>query len=233
MVVATRVGRVVVRLVGFAILAKLFGLLGLQFGHIVGSMRAASFSGTSVMVPLAGLFGGVWECGVLSAFLMAGSWCKGVAILKASTYGIPSFFGALYWVRPSLLTRCGVPAVCMILFWLHPVGFAAFAYALYWLIPISLYWYGRRYGNRFYLDAIGSTFVAHAVGSVIWLYTIPMSPQTWLLLVPIVIQERLLIAGWMMVVYLAATYVVRVYARMASFYSWLPSPRFTCRRVHV
>ncbi len=40
--------------------------------------------------------------------------------------------------------------------------------------------------------ALASTFIAHAVGSVIWLYTVPMVASAWLALIPIVACERLL-----------------------------------------
>ena len=78
-----------------------------------------------------------------------------------------------------------VPVLCMALFGLHPVGSQAFAYTLYWLIPVTLYIMSSLVNvlPRFqqftpiFLQALSSTFIAHAVGSVIWLYTVGMTPR--------------------------------------------------------
>ena len=67
----------------------------------------------------------------------------------------------------------------MILFIAHPVGAAAAPYAFYWFIPIFIAMMRNR---TLWHDALASTFTAHAVGSVIWLYTVPMLQlRGWLL----------------------------------------------------
>ena len=77
----------------------------------------------------------------------------------------------------------------------HPQGSQAVVYAFYWLIPPAA-WALRLIGkNNVFLISIQSTFVAHAAGSIIWLYTIPMSAAQWTLLIPLVAIERLTIAG--------------------------------------
>ena len=49
---------------------------------------------------------------------------------------------------------------------------------------------------------LGSTFTAHAVGSVIWLYAgLVPNPETWLALIPVVVLERILFASGMFVGY--------------------------------
>jgi len=190
------------RMVLFATLTRLFSLAGIRIGHIVGS-PASFFSGGSVMTPLAGVFGSVWECAFISLVnavlvLWQGTMLHG---LHVTTYGVPSFFAALYWARPSFWTRFFVPAACVFLFWASPIGFAAFPYALYWFIPMMLYLFGA---EAVYFNALGSTFVAHAVGSVISLYVQPQTAAIWRALIPTVAWERLLIAGWMVLVYTAA-----------------------------
>src|SRR2546430_1999084 len=52
-----------------------------------------------------------------------------------------------------------------------------------------------------FLQALGSAFIAHAVGSVIWLYTVGMTPAAWLGLIPVVFVERMLCAAGMTVAY--------------------------------
>lgn len=125
--------------------------------------------------------------------------------------------------------RLLLPLACMALFIMHPVGAQAFIYSFYWLIPVVLYFVpssapsfassygghgkasvsakattdttaGRPYQSLF-LTALGSTFIAHAVGSVIWCYTVPMTPAMWLGLIPVVALERTLFALGMVVAY--------------------------------
>jgi hypothetical protein len=86
----------------------------------------------------------------------------------------------------------------MILFVMHPVGGQAFVYSLYWLIPVALYFIPHR---SLFLTGLGSTFIAHAVGSVIWCYTVPMTAGMWMALMPVVFCERLLFALGMVVMH--------------------------------
>lgn len=79
-----------------------------------------------------------------------------------------------------------IAALCMLLFWLNPVGQQAWFYPLYWLIPVAAYF---SKGNLM-LRSLGSTFTAHAVGSVVFLYTIPSTPALWWALIPVVAVER-------------------------------------------
>jgi len=61
---------------------------------------------------------------------------------------------------------------------------------MYWLIPVALYFMKKSTFNT----ALGSTFVVHAVGSVIWLYTRDTSVLLWHSLLPIVLLERMAFA---------------------------------------
>jgi len=119
----------------------------------------------------------------------------------ALTFGIPTACATLCWsVSTEKQTRytnlfCGginllLPLSAMVLFYVHPVGKVAFVYSLYWLIPVVLYFFPRNIFNT----ALSSTFIAHSVGSVIWLYTMPSIPEKWIALLPIVAFERFLCA---------------------------------------
>jgi len=88
----------------------------------------------------------------------------------------------------------------MILFIMHPVAGQAFAYSFYWLIPIALYALGNKSS---FCRALSATFLAHAVGSIIWLYTVSMTSAQWLSLIPVVAVERLVMACGMVVVFYA------------------------------
>jgi len=91
-----------------------------------------------------------------------------------------------------------VPVMCMMLFVSHPTGLRAFAYALFWVIPVAIYFIRSRH---IFLDALASAFIAHAVGSVIWVYTVDMSAYAYYALIPVVFFERLTIACGIFVLY--------------------------------
>ena len=93
-----------------------------------------------------------------------------------------------YKFRPA---RLMLPVICMALFIYHPTGLAAYNYAFLWLIPLVLAFF-----NNHASLSIGSSFAAHAVGSVVWLYLFPALPSAvWSGLVYVVLIERALIAA--------------------------------------
>jgi hypothetical protein len=104
------------------------------------------------------------------------------------------------WALDALL-HIALPLTCIILFITHPTGQHAAVYASYWLIPMALW--ALRTANytpanawlAVSTNALQSTFIAHAVGSIVWLYTVQMSAGHWLALIPVVAVERLLITG--------------------------------------
>ena len=64
-------------------------------------------------------------------------------------------------------------------------------YSLFWLIPVA----AKLFSKRLFLRSLGATFTAHAIGSVIWVWTIPMTPEQYAILIPITATERILFAG--------------------------------------
>jgi hypothetical protein len=70
--------------------------------------------------------------------------------------------------------------------------------------------------KNIFFTSLGSTFTAHAVGSVIWLYTIPMTAGMWLALIPIVALERLCFATGMVTVVGVVTAAQRAFKSLAS-----------------
>jgi hypothetical protein len=121
-------------------------------------------------------------------------------------YHIPGFCAAGYWISRHWLVRVWLPVICMIAFMAHPVGFQACFYSWYWLVPVVLYVVKA---TGIFWQALGSTFIAHAVGSVIWIYVKPMTPQVWLSLIPVVAVERLLFAASMVVVHTVISFCVQ------------------------
>jgi len=179
-----------VQAVAWFMLIKLASFFKVSF--IVGS-QFAHFSAVSIGVPVVGLISGISGCGFLFILKMIlGFMYNPTGVLHLLAFCVPGFCASLYLASSHSGIRLVLPIACMILFLVHPVGFSSFAYALYWLIPIILYFIRKK---SLFLHALGSTFIAHAVGSVIWLYTMPTSPVLWLSLTPIVIIERLFFAS--------------------------------------
>jgi len=158
--------------------------------------------------PIAGSFIGLG--GVAAVFIAK----LATAIIGGAPFGLidiikltPMMFAAYYFWRSAekgFSDKLGiiVPAAAMIAFWMHPVGQSwvsidalglsvpAGVYALYWLIPIA----AKFLPDKLVLRSLGATFTQHAVGSVLFLYTIPSAPALWLGLIPIVAVERGLFA---------------------------------------
>lgn len=180
----------------FNTLIKLGSLAKVSF--IVGS-QLAFFSLGAICIPLAGAFAGI--TGALSVFGLR----MGINFLLTAqipleflAFHIPGLFASLYWAASNKIVKVLPALACMVLFLVHPVGVQAALYSLFWLIPVYLtLWAPKNLFNT----ALASTFTAHAVGSVIWMYTVSMTPDQWLMLIPVVIAERLLFAVGMVVAY--------------------------------
>ena len=127
--------------------------------HILGSSKAC-FTVTNILGPLATLFGGL--LGGLLYSLVGWIWAGKISLLLSS--GLPHLFAGQYWRSESIIFKVSVPLICMLLFWSHPVGLAAGWYATFWLIPVIIA-VMKMSGSIW--QALGATFVAHAVGSVI------------------------------------------------------------------
>lgn len=172
----------------FVLFFTLLGLLALQIpvSKIIGSTQ--SFSLFDFFAPTVGAFINSFG-GLISVFLVK---VIDLLVVKKSIDIISIFrllplpLAAFYF--GSMSRKKGLIAlICMLLFIFHPIGKQVWAYSLYWLIPI----FASFFPKRLLLKSLGSTFTAHAVGSVIFLYTVKLPPQVWKSLIPIVFMERL------------------------------------------
>lgn len=162
----------------------------LPLSPIIGSL-GATFSWSSIFAPVIAS-----QCGlgwVLGFFLSK-------KLLLAPSYMVlihrmPLLFASRVFQKQEKIFSVLLPIACMMLFFLHPTGAHAWPYALYWFIPIILSFVG----NGIWVRGLQASFVAHAVGSIIWLYTGSISADVWISLIPIVACERLLIAGGIVV----------------------------------
>ena len=199
----------------FCAAAKVASLCKISF--MIGSYTAF-FSLTNCIVPLSGAFAGM--CGssiaVSMSLLVRMVFYGGLLPISYLVHVLPGLFASYYWASKSAAIRVLVPILCMVLFIVHPVGQTAWMYAMYWLVPVILYAIKTKH---LFFEALGSTFIAHAVGSIIWLYTVPMPTSMWHVLIPIVLIERLLFASGMVVLH--------------RLVSWIYAKRFIIRNLNV
>lgn len=104
---------------------------------------------------------------------------------------IPTFVSYAFWLHTAALVRVGIPLACMVLFLLNPVGCQAMAYSLFWLIPVALYPWSKK---NVLACSFAATFTTHAVGSVLFVYCLPMTAAGFIALIPVVIVERTIFA---------------------------------------
>lgn len=193
----------------FILLFTIIALIGYQinFSALVGSDNQ-TFTLFQFFGPIAGgflgpVFGAV---SVLLAqlinFAFAGKEIEIINIIRL----VPMLLAAIYFGTKATKTFKGVltviiPLGAMAAFIIHPVGNEAWIYSMYWLIPVI----AKVFHKNLFMRSLGATFTAHAVGSVLWLYTVPMTAQQWMALIPIVAYERALFAIGIAVSFIAFT----------------------------
>lgn len=186
----------------FALLSQVARYI--PFNIILGSF-GSFFSCIAICMPIAGSFGGVgaaFTCFALISFIKL---CTVGLAKSIVSYHIPSLFASLYWSIESRIFRISIPLLCILLFVAHPTGAASFAYALYWIIPIGI---SLMHHRSLFLTALASTFTAHAVGSVLYLYCTTIPTVTWYTLMPIVPIERIAIALGMVALHKAYSFII-------------------------
>lgn len=171
-------------------------------------MNSMVFGLINMMFPAAGALLGFWTCMPMILLYVIIKKAFGFGMLTA---GLPTLCAMANW---SLLNKKNMfikvilqlilPALCMALFMMHPVAGQAWPYALYWVIPMALFFVSS---STFFV-ALSSTFIAHAVGSIMWLYAMPMTSEQWLALIPLVAVERLVFAGGAALFYAVARWVM-------------------------
>lgn len=179
-----------------------------KVSYVFGS-HAAFFSLSNCMVPLSGRYLGLTGIFLITLFhIIARSIVGGITPLSFLLYHIPGICASAYWAAPNVMTRLLLPIAMFVLFIVHPVGAGSLLYASLWLIPVAVY--ALRL-NHLFAHALASTFIAHSVGSVLWLYALPTTALFWNSLTPVALIERITFAlGMTILAYAIDT--VRAYA---------------------
>lgn len=174
----------------------------IKFSFILGS-NFVFFSAINIAAPMVGVLGGSRNGFKSYAIQFFTKWFL-LGGLPYLGYHIPHLFASAYWNNDSKVIRLLLPMVCMVAFVANPIGWQACTYAMLWFVPIAI---GLLKNNNIFLLALGSTFTAHAVGSVFWIWLMaPMAPEAWVALIPVAITERILFACGMVAVYYCYNY---------------------------
>ena len=155
---------------------SLITLSFLKLSFALGSYRFF-FSGINFLAPLMAvpILGNL-----LGLFLVL----KYLVFSKVITLGLPTLVSSIYFYVSSknknlffdlsrFILSVILPLVCMFLFIFHPESGKAYIYSFYWLIPVICYFSERfKIYNSIFTKSLTATFLAHAVGSIILLYTL-------------------------------------------------------------
>jgi len=171
----------------FSIIFTILGLLAFQISidRIIGSNQ--NFTLFEFLGPIGGMFLGPILGGISAFFVRA----INVIILRQQLdlltviRFLPAMLAAVYFGLSQKKAAVVFP-VCIALFLLNPIGRQAWMYSLIWLIPFVATFAKK----RLIFNSLGATFTAHAVGSVIFLYSFGLTPAIWISLIPVVLIER-------------------------------------------
>jgi len=117
-----------------------------------------------------------------------------------------------------------IPLLCILLFILHPIGKIVWFYSLFWVLPILIAVFKEKLDRilrfpvfKIYGYSLGTAFVDHGVGCVIYLYLLNIPAHFWIEAIPHTILERLLIAGGVSVFYLFEIALLKIFEKLPVF----------------
>lgn len=181
----------------------------IKISYIRGSW-AAFFSATSCVIPAAGLVAGPYGSLCISVvrilqMIITAPFRLPTLLLNV----VPGAVASAYWYAPRWLMNLIIPLLSIVLFVFHPVGAQAYLYSLLWIIPMCV---GCIPQVPLFVRALSSSLIAHAVGSVLWLYLLPSTPALWLGILPVVIIERVVMALGIVLAYYLYAGGVKLYS---------------------
>lgn len=198
------------RKIAFLLIFSIAGLILYQFNlsKIVGG-NDQYFTGFQLIGPIGGgiispALGAVSALGVeIADFVLLGTPLNMMSFLLL----FPMAFAAWYFGSKKINSAL-IGIVCMVLFWLSPVGAQAWYYALYWLIPLGAHFFK----DNLFARSLGATFTAHAIGSIVFLYSVSMPATAWIALIPVVAVERLTFAAGIAISYVVMNTILSAYS---------------------
>jgi hypothetical protein len=185
--------------------------LGVFFGPTLAKIFGISYgTGIIFFAQLIGLLFGIYKIKAIKDFFTF------FPIIFAGVYFAKIFKGEKKLVF--------IPLICILLFIFHPIGSKVWFYSLFWLIPIFITVFKENLDRilkisifKIYGYSLGSAFVDHGIGSVIYLYLLRIPANFWIEAIPHTILERLLIAGGISVFYLFEVAIFKIFEKLQIF----------------
>lgn len=136
---------------------------------------------------------------------------------------LPIIFAGIYFSRifkgnKKLII---IPLICILLFVINPIGRTVWFYSGFWLIPIIISLFKDKLDKilkiplfKIYGYSLGSAFVDHAIGSVIYLYLLKIPANFWIEAIPMTVVERLMIAAGIELCYFAEIIIIKIFGKV-------------------
>lgn len=186
-----------VKKIAFVLLFLVMALVAMRinFSPLVGKENQF-FTLFQFFGPIAGSFLGPFV-GILTVlgaevvdFFIVGKEIALINIIRLT----PMLFAAYYFGSKTKKFATLIPIVAIAVWMLHPIGRQVWYFSLYWTIPLIIRLLPQKYAQNLGLKSLGATFTAHAVGGAAWIWTVPMTAEQWIGLIPVVAYERVLFA---------------------------------------
>jgi len=185
--------------------------LSVFFGPTLAKIFGISYgTGIIILTHLIGLLFGIYKVQAIKDFFTF------FPIIFAGIY-----FAKIFKGEKKLIF---IPLLCIFLFILHPIGKIVWFYSLFWILPILIAVFKEKLDRilrfpvfKIYGYSLGTAFVDHGVGCVIYLYLLNIPAHFWIEAIPHTILERLLIAGGISVFYLFEIALLKIFEKLPVF----------------
>jgi hypothetical protein len=175
-----------------------------MFGPVISKFIGIGFgSGSIIGAHIFGIIFGIYKIkSLLSFFTFA-----------------PIIFAGIYFAKIFKSEKKIIlfPLISIIAFILHPIGREVWFYSLFWLIPITISFGERIISNyvknnliKTYIYSLGTAFVDHSIGSILFLYFLNIPKEAWITAIPLTMIERLIIAAGITFSYFSILAAIKV-----------------------
>jgi hypothetical protein len=204
----------------------------IKFGPILGTSMKFSLS-VFFGPTLANIFGVAYGTstiilthilGLIAGFFWPGAkYIYKIKALKDYFTFLPIIFAGIYFSRIFKRDKrlIVIPLICILLFILNPIGRTVWFYSAFWLIPILISLFKEKLDKilrfplfKIYGYSLGTAFVDHAIGSVVFLYLLKIPANFWVEAIPMTIVERLMIAAGIELFYFAELVIIKAFGKI-------------------
>jgi len=193
--------------------------LSVFFGPTLAKIFGVAYgTSTIILTHIFGLVAGI--------FWPGGKYIFKIKAFKDYLTFLPIIFASIYFAKSFKGNKklIVIPLVCILLFVINPIGRTVWFYSCFWLIPIIISLFKEKLDKilrfsifRIFGYSLGSAFVDHAIGSVIYLYLLKIPGEFWIAAIPMTIVERLMIAAGIELCYFAEIVIIKIFGKVPVF----------------